>query len=70
MKNNIIHLKQPCPFCGSVNLDFDNFSEGNDAIIRCEDCSAEGPIVTIGCRDNIEEINLEKEAWDIWNQRK
>ena len=67
-----VELK-PCPFCGSDDVDVTfTGEEETEAVGYCENCLAEGPVATIGCRDDDEEygeIDLQREAAEFWNQR-
>ena len=41
-----------------------------DKSLVCNECGAQGPYATIGCRDPDEEdVDLEAEAVDAWNKR-
>lgn len=59
---------RPCPFCGESSADVDVGE--TEAVVRCEGCLCEGPMATVGCRDDDDEIDLEAEAVALWNQRK
>lgn len=59
---------KPCPFCFGTDLDI-NEDEGGDVSVYCEECQAEGPATRVGCRDDEEDIDLESEAWELWNNR-
>jgi len=59
----------PCPFCGDSFPEVD-LCHDTDALVRCSTCLAEGPVATIGCRDEVSESDLEAEAITLWNQRK
>jgi Lar family restriction alleviation protein len=67
-----VELK-PCPFCGSDDVDVTFTGETateTEAAGYCENCLAQGPLATIGCRDDEEyEIDIELEAAELWNQR-
>lgn len=62
-------VADPCPFCGGTEMD----TEGTDCDVwlRCEQCLAEGPVATLGCRDVDEDgpFDLEAEAVELWNSR-
>lgn len=60
----------PCPFCGESSAEVDVGE--TEAVVRCDCCLCEGPMATIGCRDEDEggETDLESEAIAFWNQRK
>ena len=64
---------RPCPFCGQTPEDADvEMSEGEtETWVTCPGCQAQGPINTIGCRDEEEDgvIDLEAEAIELWNRR-
>ena len=62
--------EKPCPFCGSMDLDPSGGEEDTEHWIVCNDCGAQGPYATIGCRDDEEEnVDLEEEARAAWNRR-
>ncbi len=58
----------PCPFCGESSASVDDRSD--DCLVTCDCCLAEGPLATIGCRDDDDDLDLELEAVTLWNQRK
>ncbi len=58
----------PCPFCGESEVSVVE-SGDSDCLVTCDCCLAEGPIATVGCRDD-DDIDLELEAVTLWNQRK
>ena len=66
--------KEPCPFCGSLDLTYQISTEDREGIpcnISCQDCGANGPWVYV----SEEEIDLEPEELPIsplklWNKRK
>lgn len=59
----------PCPFCGSIDLDFSGGE--SDLTVQCQECLAEGPVATVGCRDDDDgEIDLEAEAVELWDKRR
>ena len=49
---------EPCPFCGSNNVELVNGTHYDIAFVECGDCTAKGPV---------EED--EDDAVDNWNQR-
>lgn len=62
----------PCPFCGDNDPDFEYSGEAQeDCWIQCQACLCQGPVATIGCRDEDEygEIDLVAEATELWNKR-
>jgi len=58
---------RPCPFCGDSNASLKNNNE--DVVVICETCLAEGPLATIGCRDEVSDLDLDTEAIALWNRR-
>ena len=75
--------KEPCPFCGSINLDYQTFSQDREGIpinIVCEDCGSCGPWIYLNEseieRDSYVKAGddwvrgLPKRALEIWNKRK
>ena len=63
-------MKTPmrCPFCGGS--DITPQGDGCDGHMLCEDCGAQGPTVTVGCRDEDDKIDLDGEALAQWNARR
>lgn len=61
----------PCPFCGEADPDFEYSSEAlEECWIICQGCMAQGPVATVGCRDDEDgEIDLVDEATELWNRR-
>lgn len=59
-----------CPFCGCLELEPFGGEDDPDHWIACLNCSAQGPVATIGCRDPEEEaFDLSAEAVELWNKR-
>lgn len=59
---------KPCPFCGCEETEIQE-TEGGDVYVECQDCQAQGPSTRVGCRDDDQEIDLEKEATELWETR-
>lgn len=66
----------PCPFCGSHEIDINcsaddgaSIEEADSAWLHCEECFCCGPMADIGCRDEEDGVDLEKEAYELWNER-
>lgn len=75
--------KKPCPFCGSINLDYQTFTQDREGIptnIVCEDCGSRGPWIYLNEseieRDPYVKVenewvrSLPKRALELWNKRK
>jgi len=61
---------EPCPFCGSSDLDFGATSDDSECWVECENCGTQGPYATVGCGDEDEdEVDLEADAVALWNER-
>lgn len=60
-------ITAPCPFCGSRDAP-DIVEDGYDVYAKCDACDAQGPPTRIGCRDE-DDIGLEREALELWNDR-
>lgn len=73
-QSSVDHLrdvKEPCPFCGSLDLGFQISTEDREGLpcnISCQDCGASGPWTYV------KEEELERELpiipLSLWNKRK
>lgn len=62
-------ITAPCAHCGSREPPEIQEHPCGDVYAECEECGACGPPTRIGCRDPEEDIDLEREALELWNQR-
>ena len=68
---------KPCPFCGSDDLvpSFHYSGEGRDhtdglmVCVACEDCDAEGPVVTVDKKHATGGARAFEQAHARWNKR-
>lgn len=68
---------KPCPFaaCGVPHEDSPDLAlcmneDETECWVMCEDCLADGPVATFGCRDpDYQAVDIESEAIELWDNR-